>query len=195
MIKNIIFDMGNVLLSYEPETYAEKLCRKEAAEVILRELFLGHDWAKQDLGLVGKEELYKLVKVRVPEEYHTDLRAAIYHWFDLMRPIPGAEEFLKKMKKQGYRLYVLSNAGKEFYEYFPRHYDYALFDRLIVSCDLQIKKPDPRIYRYLLETEGLRPEECLFIDDMPENVSGAQALGIQGMVFRGLFEEVEKKLN
>ncbi len=195
MIKNVILDMGNVLLSYEPESYAGILSSKKAAPFILKELYLGEDWPKQDLGLVGKEELYELVKPRVPEEYHEDLRKNVYGWSDLMRPIPGAADFLKEMKAEGYRLFVLSNAGVDFHEYFPRHYDVSLFDGLVVSCDLHITKPDRRIYESLLESYGLKAEECIFADDLPRNVAGAETLGIHGFLFRGDYRELLEEID
>ena len=191
MIKNLIFDMGNVLLSYEPDSYAGKLCSKEAAPVILKELFRGPDWSKQDLGLVGKKELYELVSVRVPEEFHPDLWNAILRWSDLMRPLPGAQEFIRKMKERGFRLFVLSNAGLDFHEYFPKRYDTGLFDGIVVSCDLNVTKPDPRIYRHLLSEYGLTPEECVFADDLPENVAGAEKEGIHGFLFSGGYPALE----
>ncbi|MBR6321354.1 MAG: HAD family phosphatase [Lachnospiraceae bacterium] len=190
MIRNIIFDMGNVLLSYEPERFADELCRPEAVPVILRELFQGPDWVKQDLGLVGKKELYELVKVRVPEEMHPDLKNAVDNWSSRMKPMPGAKEFLQEMKAQGYKLFVLSNAGSDFYEYFARHYDLLFFDGVVISADLHIVKPDRRIYEYLLETYSLKAEECIFADDMPENVRGAMNCGIRGFLFAGDYKSL-----
>ncbi len=194
MIRNIILDMGNVLLTYEPETYAERLCTGEAAPIILRELFLGPDWAKQDLGLLGKRELFDLVKSRVPSGFHADLRNAIDHWSDLMKPLPGASGFLCEMHDQGYRLYVLSNAGYDFHEYFPQHYDTGLFSGIVVSCDLHITKPDRRIYEYLLQKYSLNPAECIFADDMPVNVLGAEKCGISGFLFQGDFNTLRERI-
>ena len=194
MIRNIILDMGNVLLTYEPETYAGRLCSEEAAPYVLRELFLGPDWAKQDLGLVGKKELYDLVRPRVPEAFHQDLWTAVDHWSDLMRPVPGAAEFLREMHGLGYRLYVLSNAGTDFYEYFPRNYDTGIFSGIVVSCDLHVTKPDRRIYEYLLETYRLDPSECIFADDLPQNILGAEECGISGFLFRGDFNALKEQI-
>ena len=188
MIRNIIFDMGNVLLTYEPETFVRKLCSEKAAPVILRELFLGPDWRKQDLGLIGKKELFELVSVRVPAIFHPDLWNAVDHWSDLMQPISGADAFIRRMKTEGYRLFVLSNAGTDFYRYFPPHYALSLFDGLTISCDLHIAKPDREIYMHLMESFGLLPEECMFTNDMQENVAGAEACGMHGFRFQGDFE-------
>lgn len=194
MIRNIILDMGNVLLSYEPDLYADKLCSPEAAPVILRELFRGPDWSKQDLGLVGKKELYELVKVRVPEEMHGDLKNAVENWSSLMKPLDGAVEFLEEMRAQGFRLFVLSNAGADFHEYFPRRYELSLFDGVTVSADLHVVKPDRRIYEHLLKTFSLKAEECIFADDMPENLRGAERCGIRGFLFTGDFGALKKAL-
>ena len=194
MIKNIILDMGNVLLVYDPELYVEKLCRKEAREIILKELFLGPDWPKQDLGLIDKPELFELVSKRVPEAFHEDLKNVIFGWSKYMKPVKGASEFLLRMKAAGYRLFVLSNAGFDFHDYFPSAYDIGLFDGIVVSCDRHFIKPDPKIYRYLLETYELDPSECLFIDDMQRNIDGAEACGIRGCLFTGDFNKLEREI-
>ncbi len=194
LVKNIILDMGNVLLVYDPELYVANLCRPEAREIILKELFYGPDWPKQDLGLIGKPELFDLVSQRVPAEYHEDLKQVIFGWTDYMKPVKGAAAFLQKMKETGYHLFVLSNAGFDFHDYFPSFYDIRLFDGIVVSCDRHVIKPDPLIYRYLLETYHLNPSECLFIDDMERNVDGAKNCGIQGYLFTGDFTDLEEKL-
>ena len=194
MIRNIILDMGNVLLSYEPETYADRLCSKEAAPFILKELFHGPDWPKQDLGFIGREEIYELVKARIPEEYHEDLRNVVWGWSELMREVPGAQDFIREMKDAGYHIYVLSNAGKEFYEYFPAHYDPELFEGMVVSCDEHVRKPDSEIYGILLDRFALTAGDCLFADDMPVNVEAAEQAGIKGFVFTGDYEALKERV-
>lgn len=195
MIKNIIFDMGNVLLRYDPEVCLNRFVKREEDRALIRrELFEGPEWVQGDLGHITDEQRFDGVSRRVPQKLHTELRQCVEQWHMCMEPVHGAKEFCAYAKEQGYRLYVLSNASSSFYQYFPRFAPFEYFDGLVVSCDIHIVKPDIRIYRYLLETYGLAPEECFFIDDMAANVEGAQKAGISGAVFGGDFEEIRKKL-
>lgn len=195
MIKNIIFDMGNVLLRYDPEVCLNRFVKREEDRALIRrELFEGPEWVQGDLGHITDEQRFDGVSRRVPQELHTELRQCAEQWHMCMEPVHGAKEFCAYAKEQGYRLYVLSNASSSFYQYFPRFAPFEYFDGLVVSCDIHIVKPDIRIYRYLLETYGLSPEECFFIDDMAANVEGARKAGISGAVFGGDFEEIRKKL-
>ena len=195
MIKNIIFDMGNVLLRYDPEVCLNRFVKREEDQALIRrELFEGPEWVQGDLGHITDEQRFDGVSRRVPQKLHTELRQCVEQWHMCMEPVHGAKEFCAYAKEQGYRLYVLSNASSSFYQYFPRFAPFEYFDGLVVSCDIHIVKPDIRIYRYLLETYGLAPEECFFIDDMAANVEGARKAGISGAVFGGDFEEIRKKL-
>ncbi|GFI25194.1 alpha-D-glucose 1-phosphate phosphatase YihX [Lachnospiraceae bacterium] len=194
MIKNIVFDMGNVLLRYDPEVPLALFCRTpEEKEAVRTELFGGQEWVAGDLGTMTQEEKYESIKKRIPEEMHTSLRRCVYEWSVCMKPISGAFSFCEYAKKKGYRLFVLSNASSEFYEYFPEFAPLSYFDGIVVSSDIHIIKPEEGIYRYLLDTYGLLPGECLFIDDMEANVKAARRMGMQGEVFCGDFEPIREK--
>lgn len=185
MLKNIIFDMGNVLLDYNPEIPLREFCSTEESRTIIRkELFQGKEWIMGDEGLIVNEERYPLVKERVPETYHDELKKCVDHWDICMIPIDGAMEFIRKIDELALKRYVLSNACQLFYRYFPRYYDMSAFAGIVVSSDVHMIKPDERIYKYLLEKYQLKPEECLFIDDVPANVEAAKQIGMKGYQFR-----------
>lgn len=196
MIRNIIFDMGNVLLNYDPRLPLEKYVQTETDRaVILKELFQGPEWIEGDLGYITVEEKYQRIKARVPERLHGELKDCVCRWHETMEPAAGAQEFVKHVQEKGYQTYILSNASTEFHLYFPRCYDVASFRGVVVSADIHMIKPDAGIYRYLLETYGLIPEESLFIDDRPENIEAARELGIKGVVFDGDFDGIEKEFH
>lgn len=196
MIKNIIFDMGNVLLDYNPDVILNQVCdTEEEKKIIKKELFAGPEWAMGDRGDITNAERYNLVKKRVPEKLHDKLRKCVEDWDVCMVPVEGAIEFMAYAKEKGYGMYVLSNAAIEFYQYFPRQIDMDLFDGIVVSGEVHMLKPEREIYRHLLESFHLNPMECLFIDDRKENVQGAEKAGLKGFVFEGDFDKVKKELD
>ena len=195
MIKNIIFDMGNVLLDYNPDAAMQMLGINEKAKpVIMKELFGGNEWVQLDLGNISVDKSYESIKQRIPEEYHTDLRKCIDGWDVCMVPVEGAKEFCEAVKSNGFGVYVLSNAHKSFYSYFPRYFDLDFFDGVVVSADVHTVKPDIKIYKHLLEKYSLKAEECLFIDDRADNVDGALKSGMKAVQFKNDFEEIKKSI-
>ncbi|MGN0544731.1 MAG: HAD family hydrolase [Acutalibacteraceae bacterium] len=195
MIKNIVFDMGNVLLDCDNERTLNRFCRtQEAKDIIRRELFAGREWIEGDLGNITDAERLELVSRRVPKRYYEELRLCALYWTECILPMKGARELLDDMRKSGRGVYVLSNASDRFYEYFPRFYDMDLFDGIVVSSDLHIIKPDVRIYGYLLEKYGLNADECLFIDDRRENVQGAREAGMRAALFENNYNEIRKMI-
>lgn len=194
MIKNIVFDMGNVLLSFNPQVPLDTFCSTvEEKETIRRELFEGPEWVEGDLGNITNEEKYERIRARIPRSMHAALKRCVYEWDICMKPVPGARVFCDYLKEKGYRLYVLSNASEEFYNYFPRFAPFAFFDGIVVSADIHVIKPDIRIYEYLFHKHGLLPEECLFIDDMQRNIAGAKQAGMQGELFLGDFGKIREQ--
>lgn len=194
MIKNIIFDMGNVLLDYNPQVVLDAfLDREEDKELIKKELFQGPEWILGDLGMITPDGKYEAISKRVPNHLHEGLKHCVEKWHHFMPPINGAKVFINSLKQSGFNLYVLSNASTEFYTYFPKEYDLKLFDGIVVSADIHVIKPDIAIYQYLLDQYHLIPEESLFIDDRLENVEAAQRMGICGEVFRDNFDEIAEQ--
>lgn len=195
LIKNIVLDMGNVLLTYDPHVILNRVCEtKDEKRLILSELFEGEEWIMGDRGDITNEQRYDLVKERLPKELHPKLKECVLHWDICMTPIDGAKEFCRRRRAEGYGMYVLSNACNHFYDYFPQQYDMDLFDGVMVSSTVHLIKPDARIYELLCQTYHLKPQECVFIDDRPENVEAAKAVGMQGIVFAGDYASVEERL-
>lgn len=193
MIKNIIFDMGNVLLKYDPWLVLNNLVDSmEDRQIIYQELFCGPEWVQGDCGIITNEERFEGVSKRVPMRLHDKLRECIDHWFEFLTPIEGAQAFIDYVRARGYRTYVLSNACSRFYTYFPWSYDVNGFDGIVVSSQEKMIKPDARIYSTLLERFGLNASECFFIDDVERNIDGARKLGISGYVFKEDYQNLIK---
>lgn len=195
MIKNIIFDMGNVLLQFRPQIALEEFFETtEDRELINHELFMGPEWIMGNEGKITNEQRYDLICPRIPQRLHSALKRCVEGWDMCLAPVAGADVFCQQAKEKGYGMYVLSNACNRFHQFFPRQFSEALFDGVVVSSDVKMIKPDPAIYRHICQVYGLKPEECLFIDDRPENVEGAIGLGMEAIVFQGDWEEIRRKL-
>lgn len=184
MIKDFIFDMGNVLLKFEPETFVKRLdLPDEDREILLNVVYGATEWGLQDSGDLTEEEFMDLVSERLPERLRPYVYPLVKEWDLPLIIVPGMEEFIAELKDRGYGIYLLSNASTRQHEYWPRIPASAHFDGTLISADVRLVKPDPRIYTLLFETFDLQPEECFFIDDREENIRAAEAQGMRGFVF------------
>ena len=196
MIRNIVFDMGNVLIRFDPDRFMDNagITEKQDREKIRRGLFISAEWAQMDLGVLTEETAEPIFLSRFPERLRPAVSQLLFHWADRREVIPGMENLLKKLKGAGYSLYLLSNASVMQHEYWPRFPMSTMFDGKLISCDTGVVKPNPEIYMRFTEKFGLKPDECLFIDDQPSNVAAAIQCGWSGIVFHGEAGELETKL-
>lgn len=195
MIKNIIFDMGNVLLQFRPQVALDTFFdTQEDKELINKELFMGPEWIMGDEGIITNEERYDRICPRIPQRLHEQFKKCVEGWDACLIPVPGADEFCREVKERGYGMYILSNACNRFHHFFPREFEENYFDGVVVSSDIKIIKPNPAIYHYICKTYGLKPEECLFLDDREENVEAALGIGMEAEVFKGNWEDIRKRL-
>lgn len=187
MIRNIVFDMGMVLLDYNPMTTCRRLTQtEEDAQAILEALFRAPEWEeKLDAGLIEEAEMLKIAQSHLPTENLRRSCAEVLASFhtDALTPKPGMDQVVLWVKEHGFGLYLLSNAGVQFYRYQHLIPHLELFDGLLVSCEEKILKPTPAIYHRLCEKFDLRAEECLFVDDRSLNTEGAEAVGMRGYCF------------
>ena len=194
MIKNIIFDMGRVLVEFCPEYFLtrEGITDKDERELLLREVFHHEDWTNMDAGIMDEQEMYDKAILRIPKHLHETARQLIFNWNDPIIPVKGMEELIRECRKQGYGIYLLSNASVAQPVYWLRIPGHQYFDGTVVSALEKVMKPDIRIYKILLERFDLEPEECLFIDDVERNIRGAEKAGIKGYLFDGDADKLRK---
>ncbi len=195
MIRNVILDMGNVLLTFDPEVSLNLYCDSEQAkDIIRRELFWGPEWVMGDRGGIPDKGRFDLVKQRVPEQYWDALKKCCDNWYICMNPVEGAAEFCSFVRERGLGIYILSNASDAFYTYFPKFLPLNYFDGVVVSADIHMLKPDREIYDYIVNKYHLCPDECLFIDDMPQNVEGARRAGLHAIRFENDYALIKQLL-
>lgn len=181
---NVVFDIGNVLIHWDPRVLYRTIFSTED-EV---EWFLGnvctHEWnLEQDRGRSFEEAIAEAT-ARHPK--HADAIAAYHHrWTEtIIGPIAGTVAILEELKASGTPLYAITNWHQDkFRETRARFPFLGHFRDIVVSGDERLIKPDPAIYRLLLDRNGLQAADCLFIDDSPKNVAGAEAVGMKAHHF------------
>ena len=187
-IKNLVFDMGNVLVRYNAEWVCKALIPKEARKEIISTVFQSQEWIFLDMGVMTEEEALSHWQSRLPDEAMKRFAAEVFwHWHEYnMQPIEGMDELIRDYKKQGFSIYLCSNASvrmKLCYKKVIPAID--CFDGVLFSAEEKLLKPQKEIYERLFSKFSLRPEECFFIDDLEMNIEGARACGMEGLCFTG----------
>ena len=195
MIKNIVFDMGNVLIVFDRGVFLDKVGVTGAdRELLLREVYLSLEWSMMDRGSLTDEQAAERMCRNVPERLHNTVRALTSEWDRPILPIDGIAELVRELKEKGYRLFLLSNASYRQHEYWNLIPGSECFEDTVISADVKLVKPQPEIYLYAMYKFGIRAEESVFIDDSTPNVEGAVYSGMNGIVFHGDSEELRRKL-
>lgn len=196
MVKNIIFDIGNVLASFRPKEVLEEMgLEKEEVNAILDATVRGPYWVELDRGVMEETEVIAAMRDCVPQKYLADFeRFFAEETGKLVQSLPYAADWLKDLKERGYHVYLLSNYPVSLFEIHSPFFTFLPYtDGRVVSGYVKCVKPDERIYRCLLEKYSLNPSECVFLDDLEENIEGAEKLGIHGIHFMG-YEDAKEKL-
>lgn len=186
MIRNILFDMGNVLIRFDREFFIERLgVQPEDKQMLMREVFHSVEWVQMDRGSIVEAEAVASICKRLPAHLHDAAEKLVAMWDRPILPIDGMYELVEELKHAGYGIYLLSNASLRQHEYWPRIPASNFFDGTIISADEQVMKPGAEYYLRALNRFGLKAQECFFVDDVPANVEGALFCGIPGAIFRG----------
>ena len=189
---NYIFDIGKVFLDFEPLEFLRRRYDEETAQAVYGMMF-GPVWDRLDAG--------DLLPENAPDAFcpaDHPLRPAVddtyARWEDILVPMEDTIRFAQRLRGQGQRLFYLTNFQKGFEDIARRKGIFHLFSGGVVSSTERLMKPDPRIYRLLLNRYGLTAADCVLFDDRQENVDAACALGIKGIVFTDA-AQAEKELH
>ena len=187
MIKNIIFDMGGVLLRFEPDYFIARLgITGSDADLLHREVFRSADWVRMDRGTLTDEEGVRRICARLPAHLHKAASELICRWeHPEILPMEGMADLIGELKAAGYGIYLLSNAFTRQHEYWHRVPGSEYFDDTLISADVKLLKPQREIYELALNKFGINADECMFIDDRADNIEMAETCGIRGIVFHG----------
>ncbi|WP_234117452.1 HAD family hydrolase [Clostridium hydrogenum] len=194
MIKNVIFDIGNVLLKFTPvEFLKSKFDDEELVDSLYKNIFLSKEWIELDRGTITDEEAIDIYCSRDPK-HEKQIKEVMETWCEMHIPVEGTSEFLRKLKEKGYKIYLLSNYHLKAFELISSKYDFIKnVDGEIISYRVKLIKPDAAIYKSLIDKYNLKVEESVFIDDTPQNIEAAKKIGLHGVVFNGA-KNMEKEL-
>jgi len=187
MIKNVIFDCSETLLSFEAVDYLASLVgSREEAERIHFTMFTSPAWHLYDNGQLPEEELESALLPLLPEKDRAIAARYLKEWINTYGIIEGAPEVVEDVRKAGYKTYLLSDFPPCFNVLWEKYEFLHHFDGRIVSCEIGYSKKDGVIFDILLQTFGLDPAECIFIDDIPRNIRIGEEHGISGILFTGV---------
>lgn len=195
MIKNIIFDMGEILIHFDTKAFTDRYDLPEEDKALLRrEIFWGNaNWSLCDWGVIDEREVARRACERLPERLHEAAYGIATRWWDPIIPVEGMAEMVRRLKDAGYGIYLLSNAGPTHNTYWPTVPGSEYFDGVVASANEKLVKPQPELFRLICERFGLIPEECLFVDDRETNLAGAEVCGMQSVIFRSA-KDLERQL-
>lgn len=185
MIKNIVFDIGNVLAAFRWKDYIrEELGYEgETAERLARATTLHPMWSEYDRGALSLNEV-----IEAMIESDSEIEPQIRHFFadrrELVREFDYSAGWISELKGRGYKVYILSNYSEDHFKYIYRNFKcFGSEDGKVISYEEKLLKPERAIYEVLLNRYGLVPSETVFLDDSRANIEGAIAVGMHGIVF------------
>lgn len=194
MIKNVIFDVGKVLVDYKPDIFMAKIGLNEEERAAVNAAMFDHPlWLEGDAGTYPADEFLGMFIANDPA-HEAAIRLAYEHMGIIIEPYAYVVPLLEELQEKGLDLFVLSNYPEFLLEKTrPRMVFLPYMKDCVFSGVVKDMKPNASIYRLLLERNHLLPEECVFIDDRLENVESAKALGIHGIHFTD-YEEARRSL-
>lgn len=184
VIRNVIFDLGGVLLDWHPDALVAGFQPQAELRQSSHESLFGHaDWRSFDRGTLTELELIERIASRTSRPA-ADVVAFLEAVRESLAEKPETVQLLRQLDAAGVKLFCLSNMPIPFYAYLRRRHGFwDAFTGIVISGEIKKMKPDAEVFAHLLETFDLRADECVFIDDLPANVEGARAVGMQGIVF------------
>jgi len=192
MVRNVVFDIGGVIAEWTPGPWFREHFGEELGPRLQAVAMGGSFWSEHvDRGLMSEEAFFQHQREQYPDLAEA-LTAAEKIWRGILRPKEDTTELIRRLRAAGYPVYYLSNFPEQTFHYVSGIMPaFGMMDGGVASWEVHTIKPEPEIYRLLLERYGLRPEETVFADDTLVNVEAAEALGIRGWRFDGAagFEE------
>lgn len=184
MIRNVIFDLGGVLVTWRPQEIIDSFYADAALREALRDHVFRHpDWGELDRGTLDETAAARRFAERTSRPIE-EMTALLDRVRDSLEPMPDTVVLAERLRDSGLSLYALSNISVPMFEHIrARHEFFDLFSGIVISASVNKMKPEPAIYRHLTAKYSLAPAESVFIDDLPRNVDAARQLGMAGVLF------------
>ncbi len=179
-MKTVIFDLGGVVVARNPQRVTEEF--KEFFS-FLADKQMPHFWEEYDRGTQTMDQTIDII-TQLRGYDREFCRQCVHDAITMQEEIAPTARLIEELSERGYRLLVLSNMSLEFIEFIRKLPIYRHFSGEVVSCEEQTVKPEPQIYRILLERYNLDPADALFVDDRPANLDAAAAHGISTLLFK-----------
>lgn len=196
MIKNIVFDMGNVLTIYNVREYIYGYVDNEEDFLwIKNHLCTSVEWVQMDRGTITDDEAISAICKRVPSHLHNTVERFIREYRMVQLPNPPMEKLVEELAEKGYDLYLMSNIAHRFRVFSKNIKSIQYMKGIWISCEHGLIKPERAAYQDFFQTFSLNPKECFFIDDTPVNVEVARNLGMNGCVYYGDVTELRENLH
>lgn len=198
MINAIVFDIGRVLVAWDWQSYLQSFgFSEQKTEKLAKAVFQNESWKETDRGVWSDEEILQSFIKEAPE-YEEDIRNIWIHMDRCVRKYDYTDTWIRELKEKGYQVYYLSNYGRTLRESTKEALSFTNeCNGGIFSYEIQTIKPEQAIYKALVEKYSLVPSQCVFLDDMPQNVEAARKYGLHGIQFvtyEQAKEELDKKL-
>jgi len=193
MINTIVLDIGQVLAEFRWEAYL-KDCgyNEETRQKVSKATILSKVWCEVDRGVLSEQEIVAICCAQEPSVTQ-EITTLFDNFIELVQEYDYSENFVRQLKENGYKVYLLSNFGRSFLDV-SKHFKFIKYvDGGVISFEVKHIKPEPEIYNDLLEKYHINPKEALFLDDLKDNLDAASQLGfhtIQVSVFEKALEEL-----
>ena len=186
MYKNIIFDLGGVVVDFKPRDFLmDHFLNKSAEDEVFDLTFGSKEWEELDRGVISRGTANRLMLENAAERGRTfEVQAVIDEWQSILHTNKRTVKTMCKLKLAGYRLYYLSNIPQDVIDEIRQRDFFPLFDGGIASCEVHLCKPEPEIFTTLMQTCRLAYDESIFVDDNKANAQAAYNLGITGILYK-----------
>lgn len=184
MIKNIIFDMGNVIIDFNPKEIVNNYTKNnEDKKILLDIVFYGQEWLDLDRGTLELPDAIKQIREKLPINLKDTGENILNTWTNYISEDDKMKILMKELRKKGYKTYILSNAPYNMFKYLSASEIPSLVDGMVISCEEKTSKPEEEIYNRLFTRFNLKPEESFFIDDREPNIKASKKLGMDGHIY------------
>ena len=184
MIKNIVFDMGNVIIKFNPKEIVNNYVENEEdKKILLDTIFYGQEWLDLDNGTLDLSDAIKIIKEKLPKNLKNVGENILNTWTNYISEDDKMKILMKELRKKGYKTYILSNAPYNMFKYLSASEIPSLVDGMVISCEEKTSKPEEEIYNRLFTRFNIKPEESFFIDDRYQNIEESRKLGMEGHIY------------